>query len=500
MLDTLNDHDREEGNDPLDADPNEHVIKSTFGIQIGLQPSVHSKLGWRERVKMRKEDRMSKANNKFEEAILNSITMREDAGLFCCDAKHEESQTRCTAEFFLQSELERHKAKGDHTFPSHSLLTDISIKLQSGYYASSFALGQMSNRDAVIAGEYEIKESNEELKSNDYINEMGLNDTHSIAGAFNRNTDAWKKPPFSASDALLFDIEMMFMEGERRNGEGKKKNAAKYTAEEAVARLSNMKNIDGSRKYSYRENNTNGPLPTVAYVKQKFSNRKNSGAALFSKPESDDLYSSMSLPELKKHFLETIDGDRDILRAVLSQMLEADDEVRYGSSEDIYIVAMSTDDLKIQCRNRSLPTEVNEDALRIILRANKKAKDLAAMKEVGSDGFEESIIATEREEAIVSSGALRFKDKTDEFAVLSQADLKEKVRVMYKVTSDEYMTNSYIQTKLLELDSVCRMGHIEMDFAKCSREELQELTQTRHLPSPSTKTALQILLRGVEFL
>ena len=197
--------------------------------------------------------------------------------------------------------------------------------------------------------------------------------------------------------------------------------------------------------------------------------------------------------------METIEGDRDILRAVLSQMLEVDDEVRHGSSEDIYVVAMSTDDLKIQCQNRGLPTEVNEDALRIILRANKKAREFAAIKEGGSDGFEESIIATEREEALVSSGAFRFKDKTDQFSVLSQADLKEKVRVMYKVTN-ECMTKCFIQTKLLELDSVCRMGHIEMDFAECSREELQELSENRHLPSPSTKTALQILLRGGEYL
>ena len=66
-------------------------------------------------------------------------------------------------------------------------------------------------------------------------------------------------------------------------GRGEKKNAAKYTAEDAVAALFNMKNEDGSRKYSHKSDNNNGPPPTAAYVKQLFSKRKGEGAKLYTK-------------------------------------------------------------------------------------------------------------------------------------------------------------------------------------------------------------------------
>ena len=160
-------------------------------------------------------------------------------------------------------------------------------------------------------------------------------------------------------------------------GRGEKKNAAKYTAEEAVAQLKNKKNEDGRRKYSHRSGNSNGQYPTEAYVKHLFSRRKRAGAKVYRKRNCGDNYDLMNLEGLQQKYTELFGGNRMTEKNVLVRLLEIDDERRYGCSFDDYSVAMSEDELKIQCQNRELPSVMNEMALRIIIRGTKRTAELS---------------------------------------------------------------------------------------------------------------------------
>ena len=167
------------------------------------------------------------------------------------------------------------KGESSHLFPTKSLLDRVTTKIMNGSYALCFATGTMENRDNAV-GTHEIKDgSHIDLKCHDQIESMGIDSTlFETKGLYHRSTQLWKRPNFRSSKALQEDLEEMFLAGENRDRKGKKKNAAKYTAEKALEELYNMKHEDGGRKYSHRSDNSNGPLPTPAFVKHFFSRRK----------------------------------------------------------------------------------------------------------------------------------------------------------------------------------------------------------------------------------
>ncbi len=289
---------------PQDIDPTIHIIKTTFGQAI-VDPSCHSKTGWRERVFQKQKDRRDGKNTRFELNIEKEVKMIGEAGLFPCDCRHPDTHDRCVLHFLTEAKLQKHKSnvlsgRDKHSFPSPSMYTRIAIDLQNGKCALSFACGSKTNRDSAIDDGYIIEEESRSipLKESEDINRMKLRNIHSNPGVYRRDQKAWSKENFRASSTLLLDIEVMYMEGENRGDEGGKKNAGKYTAEEAVSRLANMTNFDGSRKYSYRVGNVNGPLPTIAYVKAKFSERKRQGAKALKSKIEKDVFSTMNFSEL----------------------------------------------------------------------------------------------------------------------------------------------------------------------------------------------------------
>ena len=138
-----------------------------------------------------------------------------------------------------------------------------------------------------------------------------------------------------------------------------------------------MTNEDGSKKYSYNPDNSNGPLPTPAYIKQLFSKRKREGAKLFRKSNYGDMYDSMDLEGLMETCTKLFGEERMTEKNLLIRMLEIDDEKKYGSSDDVYSIAMSEEELKIQCTNRGLPNVQNEIALRIVIRGTERSAALS---------------------------------------------------------------------------------------------------------------------------
>ena len=81
-----------------------------------------------------------------------------------------------------------------------------------------------------------------------------------------------RKKKFQASDDLEQDLEVLFLEGFQTEGPKKGKN--KYTPEQALAYLKNLKLPNGRWKYSNNKENPCGPLPTKLYIQGKFSRQK----------------------------------------------------------------------------------------------------------------------------------------------------------------------------------------------------------------------------------
>ena len=77
------------------------------------------------------------------------------------------------------------------------------------------------------------------------------------------------KSNFRATKALTNDLEYLFLKGFEKDGAKKGKN--KYTPAEALVFLQNLTTEDGRRKYSDRDGNPNGPLPTKQYIQSFFT-------------------------------------------------------------------------------------------------------------------------------------------------------------------------------------------------------------------------------------
>ena len=487
---SLSDEDRATTK-PQDIDPSVHVLESTFGQAI-VDPSLHSKTGWRERIFQRQRKKRDEKNNKFENKIEKEVKMIEDAGLFCCDCRHPDTHDRCVRQFLVKSKYQQHKAnvesgKERHIFPAPSMYTSIAIDLQNGKCALSFACGSRTNRDSAIEDGYVIAEENKNvpLKRSEDIDGMKLGNTHINLGVYRRDQKAWSKENFRASDALFLDLEMMYSEGEHRGDEGGKKNAGKYTAEEAVSRLANMRNMDGSRKYSYRVGNANGPLPTVAYVKAKFSERKREGAKVHISKSGKDKFSAMDFEVLKSHFPPSI----ICKRYVLSKLLEIDDKLKFGGTDGEYANIMNDEELQLECRNRKLPDSVNEEALRILLKAHEVEKHT----ESNGEELRASSRITDGEEIRANAGALRFKGVADQYSSMELSELKKSCSDLFQ---GEKLTKDFIMMNLLKVDDIFRVGEVEIQYDAMSNADLEVEFRERNLPLANTKIALQILLRG----
>ena len=78
-----------------------------------------------------------------------------------------------------------------------------------------------------------------------------------------------KEKQFRASEELTRQLREYYDEGENNHGE--KKGQQKYTAQEVFDKLKGMVTREGNLKYSRREGNKYGQLPSIQYIKNKFS-------------------------------------------------------------------------------------------------------------------------------------------------------------------------------------------------------------------------------------
>ena len=350
-----------------------HLVKSTFDFDSEINTkrrSTHSKIGYRERVHAQRTTTIDKRNKQVDQKNEEEIKTLTCSGLFCCDVYDTKTKSKCIAGPFSSNLfLEKHKKScidghTKHMYPSINSMTQAAIDVTSGKWALSLACGAMKNRDRAVSLPYVIVPCKAMPK------DTRIPSFCTAAGCYRRDNKLWKKKQYKASNALNLDLEALFLEGEDQSSEGKKKNANKYTAIEAVAVLRNMISEDGHRKY--RIGGPNGAPPDKDFVKARFSKRKNRGAKGLVGSSIKDSFQGMKVNDLKVAYESTF-GDAPNIKNLLSRILEIDDEIKCGGHDNQYTM-LSTGQLELECRNRRLPFKLGKAGLLTVLRDHEQTK------------------------------------------------------------------------------------------------------------------------------
>ena len=194
------------------------------------------------------------------------IACYKKKGVYCCRETHKLTGSRCMCTFSTASARKKHNEKDGHKFPTSDLKAWTHELHLSGKFAFCLATGSRTNRSNVINRErddYNIKESESFPAFHDDVGHEWFKD-----GCYRKH----RKTAFRASDALKKDLETLFQVGFQKDGPKKGKN--KYSPEQALSFLKNLKLANGRRKYSHDDNNSNGALPTKLYIQGWFSRRK----------------------------------------------------------------------------------------------------------------------------------------------------------------------------------------------------------------------------------
>lgn len=330
-------------------DPEIHISKSTFTensliqkFSIVNRPGTHN-----ERVNEKKNTSIQTKNKILKLKEKEKIDEFAKYDLHCCDVT-DSSGNRCQAgPYSSKLHLANHKKCDEHKFPKANLCGKALQDCTSGKYAFCLALGSMTNRDRSLTTEVEVRDADKDRPSSSKM--KVIFDSYDSPGSYRRDCKGWDVSKFSATQELTKDLLRLFIEGEDRNSEGKKKNAQKYKPAEAAAILFNMKSQDGRRKY--RDGGDFGCLPDnpEVYIQRKFAEwSKKGGKALLEKiekAESDPLY-RMTIPDLKAKYFEAFDENFSNKNALIKS-LQLDDTIMYGGIDDVDLYSrQSVDDLK----------------------------------------------------------------------------------------------------------------------------------------------------------
>ena len=364
----------------------------------------------------------------------------------------------------------------------------------------------MTNRDKAVALAFYVKDGGT-LRDHEAVQEGGLSQLLCLPGAYRRDNKILKKKCFEASEELLLDLEMLYMEGEKYDKSGVQKEANKLSAEQAVARLANMLNSDGTRKYSYKLGNKYGPLPSVTYVKGKFSQRKNKGAKALSttKRGNKDCYDKMKLGELKEACDTRFTAEKwHQGNWILIKILQIDDFMKHGDSDEYDEDEWTGDLLRMECSNRKLPNKTNMSALRLILRGDdlqkktanhsmspsrREAKRSTRLTDAIEGRLQSSMLET------IFEGALSLRAENDEYSELGYVELE---RLCVNKFACE-MNKQYVSAAILAIDDKLKYdlhGETSMSYHNLTPSNLEEEYNDQRLPAFLSEDSLRILLRG----
>ena len=191
----------------------------------------------------------------------------------------------------------------------------------------------------------------------------------------------------------------LFLEGFYTDGPKQGKN--KYSAQEALAHLANLKLENGRKKYSHDISNRNGPLPSVQYIKAWFHNRKDKMAEVERSranrarqhgvdddiPEPENIYASRDKEELERLALRKLEPNKFTPKYFFVKLLENDDFMHAHNRQEQLVYEDSTvEQLKQICKSRMLPSKLGKKALAIFLEqcdeVQKHKSNLLSLKRV----------------------------------------------------------------------------------------------------------------------
>ena len=264
-------------------------------------------------------DYIDKNNKKVEDKWETYINNRKSRGLFCCGEVEPDTLNRCLCVFVTESGVTKHRSRGKHKFPPIDLQSHIHLMHLSGKFAFSLATGSMANR-AEVKSEAVLNDGDPDFELN-YTGAKAF-----VKGCY-RSTRA---DAFRASNYLIDDLEGLFQQGLRRDGP--KQGSNKYTSEQALAFLRNLKMDNGRRKYSPDGDNEHGNLPTTSYITGWFSRRKR-------RMVEEELSNKV----LRQPVVNTADNfqsmSRDVLRNKVQKILETT-SAHVGLSEKRFMQQM----------------------------------------------------------------------------------------------------------------------------------------------------------------
>ena len=251
--------------------PKYHLYRATERHDVNVLKN--SDVSYLEKKENGLNDRVSKNNQKLVYENTKILAMQKNRGLFPCSACNDQLQL-CKKVYMKKDGLDQHeeRAKLDytkHTFPN--LNTKTKIFKQAVSESGVMSQAKFRNRSkAVINRDMDLQLVLEsDLDERDWFQ----------SGCYNKPK---RKPIIRTSTALHSDLIKMFEDGLKTN--------SKFSATEALSKLSKMKNDDGRLKYSHHPDNVNGPLPDEGKIKSFFCREANKR----SKPITEkDVYASM---------------------------------------------------------------------------------------------------------------------------------------------------------------------------------------------------------------
>ena len=198
--------------------------------------------------------REAKRNKAWEEECNENL----EKGIQQCKAVDPTGKGRCQHSFLSLDALAAHERSGNHRYRSQNLVDQAVCEVARA--GGIMAAGSHRNR----LDEYNERVNVQEGKG---LGNYEGSDWCGVGWA----EKSGRKPNAKFTLELKKDLLELFIDGEKAEG-GNKKGKAKYTKEEAHAKLNDMRREDNFRKYS--SSSKFGPLPTKAQITNIFAGFK----------------------------------------------------------------------------------------------------------------------------------------------------------------------------------------------------------------------------------
>ena len=225
-----------------------------YSIAIGTEPENETE--W---ATYSTESRASRDKKKQEKISASSQMQREEkrnktrqemaeAGLFQCTHVDEGGKGQCTRVFESKKLLNTHIEAGNHEYKRQNL-TDTAV-CEAARPGGILAAGSRNNR-------FEIFDTTKVVDGSGLG--RGLGNDWCESGCYLKPQ---RKPNTTFTIELKIDLLTFYLDGETEGGN--KKSKAKYTKEDTLSTLKDMKKENGLKKYS--STSSCGPLPSIQQI------------------------------------------------------------------------------------------------------------------------------------------------------------------------------------------------------------------------------------------